>query len=138
MDPAAVDLSPLESAVRSLAQAVEATQAQVPGTVREIYRDASIYRFRFTFELSWKSMRRVLLALGQADMDISPKPILRRAGQEGFIDDVEEWFNFLEVCTSATYNCNEHRANSTFAAAHTYAKMAQALVKKLRTALEAA
>ena len=83
-------------------------------------------------------MRRVLLALGQADMGSSPKPILRRAGQEGFIDDVEEWFNFLEARNNTAQNHNEDRANLIFALACIFAATAQVLVKKLKTALEAA
>jgi nucleotidyltransferase substrate binding protein (TIGR01987 family) len=138
MDPAAVDFSRLESALRSLAQAVEMTQAQGPGITRSIYRDAAILRFKRTFELSWTLMRRVHLALGRTDIGASPKPILRRAGRDGFIDDVALWLKFLEARDNTALAYDEVHADSAYAMACAFRATAQDLVENLRSALNCA
>ena len=53
-----------------------------------------IQAFEYSFELSWKIMKRLLEARGR--IANSPKETFRMAALEGFIEDPEVWFDFLK------------------------------------------
>lgn len=53
----------------------------------------AIQAFEYSFELSWKTMKRFLHARG-SDAN-SPREVFRLAALEGFIKDPELWFDFL-------------------------------------------
>jgi hypothetical protein len=77
----APDFTPFERALRSL----QAAQSQPPRN--DLERDGVIQRFEYTFELCWKSIRRVLLYMGRTDVSGSPRPLFRDALEEHFIQD---------------------------------------------------
>jgi nucleotidyltransferase substrate binding protein (TIGR01987 family) len=60
----------------------------------ELHRDGAIQRFEYTFELSWKALKRELAERGVETN--SPRQVIRQAAAEGIIDSVESWFDFLE------------------------------------------
>ena len=71
-----------------------------------IVRDATIQRFEYCFELSWKLLKKVLKADG---IEVnSPRQALRKAFENGYIDDIDVWFEMLEDrnMTSHTYDPN--------------------------------
>lgn len=56
--------------------------------------DAIIKRFEFTFELSWKMLRIIMLEVGLNFT--SPLASFKDAYQNGWIDDEEIWINILK------------------------------------------
>lgn len=62
----------------------------------DIYQDALIKRFEFTFELGWKSLREFLLAQGYRLEIPSPKGVFAFAYQEGILKDEALWLDMLE------------------------------------------
>ncbi|EKE06425.1 MAG: Nucleotidyltransferase substrate binding protein, HI0074 family [uncultured bacterium] len=75
-----------------------------------INQDASIQRFEFTFELSWKLMQEVLIE-NRVDTSRGVKTIIRDSSNLGLIDNPEEWLKFLEDrnITAHTYKEEETR-----------------------------
>ena len=70
----------------------------------ELYLDATIKRFEFCFELSWKLMRTFLEYEG---LEVnSPRSAIRQAFQAELIDDAETWLDMLEKrnLSSHTYD----------------------------------
>lgn len=69
-----------------------------------------IQAFEYSFELTWKIMKRLLEERGRVAN--SPKETFRMAALEGFISDPEIWFEFLQKrnLTVHTYN-NEYADN---------------------------
>lgn len=63
---------------------------------------AAIQTFEYCFELTWKTMRRLLERRGETTN--SPRETLRSAAREGFISDPELWFTFL-VQRNHTVHC---------------------------------
>ncbi|MBY0501117.1 MAG: nucleotidyltransferase substrate binding protein [Alphaproteobacteria bacterium] len=64
----------------------------------------AVKAFEFSYELSWKVMRRVLESRG---LEVgSPKDTFRKAALEKLIDDPEIWFAFQKMrdLTVHTYN----------------------------------
>ena len=70
----------------------------------DISRDASIQRFEFVFELSWKLMSEIIK--GQSKEPFTGvKNTIRSAANLGLIDNPSDWFTYLEArnLTSHTY-----------------------------------
>ena len=78
-----------------------------------ISRDAAIQRFEYTFELSWKMMKRVLEFRGRRAT--SPREVFRIAAQEELIADPTVWFDFLEKRNLTVHTYNEEIAESVYA-----------------------
>jgi nucleotidyltransferase substrate binding protein (TIGR01987 family) len=67
-------------------------------------RAGAIQAFEFSYEQAWKIMKRLLDARGQ-NLN-SPREVFRAAALEKFIDDLEEWIEYMYVrnLTAHTYN----------------------------------
>lgn len=100
MKESQINFKSLAAALSSFNEAIETKTKSV------LERDGTIQRFEYTFELCWKSIRKLLLEMGRNDTSSSPKPLLRDAFEEGLISDLYIWFKFLYARnrTSHTYN----------------------------------
>ncbi|WP_366921537.1 nucleotidyltransferase substrate binding protein [Metallumcola ferriviriculae] len=83
----ALRLKTLEKALSSLEEALSQ-----PYSV--FIRDATIQRFEYTFELSWKLLRRVAKIEGREAN--SPRQAIRVTYETGIIKDIDLWFEMLE------------------------------------------
>ncbi|MBI2092107.1 MAG: nucleotidyltransferase substrate binding protein [Deltaproteobacteria bacterium] len=86
-----LDFTGYENALKTLKTAIKKSR------LNELERDGAIQRFEYTFELAWKMIRKALLAMGRAEVSSSPRPIFRDALEEGLIEDIKNWFAFLEA-----------------------------------------
>ena len=81
------NLTPLKQAFARFCEAIVSIDD-------EIHRDGAIQRFEYTFELSWKTLKRFLAESGiRAN---SPREVFRLAARAQLIDDPLIWFDFLE------------------------------------------
>ncbi|MEO2152902.1 MAG: HI0074 family nucleotidyltransferase substrate-binding subunit [Aquificota bacterium] len=103
MEELVLALRKLEKAYKRLIQALEKYDAQEI----DIALDASIQRFEFTFELSWKTIKRFAKYLGFEECN-SPRSCIKLAYKLGWISNQEQWLNLLEArnLTSHTYDLN--------------------------------
>ncbi|MGM9559867.1 HI0074 family nucleotidyltransferase substrate-binding subunit [Anaerovibrio slackiae] len=70
-----------------------------------MYLDATIQRFEFCFELSWRLMRSVLAYEG---IYVStPRGTIREGWKLGLIDDAEKWLDMLEKRKLSAHVYNE-------------------------------
>ncbi len=69
----------------------------------ELEQTAVVKAFEYTYELSWKTMKRLLRYRGIESK--SPRETFREAARIGLIHDPEVWFGFLEKrnLTAHTY-----------------------------------
>ncbi len=72
----------------------------------EFVRDSIIQRFEFTFELAWKTSKKVL-----GTQSVGPRVIIREMAQQGFINDVSLWFKLLEARNLSVHAYNEELAD---------------------------
>lgn len=63
----------------------------------DMFQDALIKRFEFTFELSWKTLREYLKEQGYNLEILSPKGVFAFAYQEAVISDETLWLDMLEA-----------------------------------------
>ena len=80
-------------ALHRLQEAQNAYQQQPWNTV---IRDGMIYRFRASFELSWKTAKEYLLDQGVANELNFPKQVLKTAYGNQMINDESVWLDMLE------------------------------------------
>lgn len=97
----------------------------------DIYRrDGAIQRFEYTFELAWKMMQRVLKQQGVEAG--SPKQVFRAALKIGLIDDLDQWFSFLEKRNLTVHTYNEDTADEVFEASRVFIPIVKETLKRLK------
>ena len=74
----------------------EANVAYKKNSANDIYQDALIKRFEFTFELAWKTLREFMLDQGYSLEILSPKGVISFAWREGIISNEELWLDMLQ------------------------------------------
>lgn len=123
MDVHKVDLKLLENSLTQLEEGLK------PKNTLE--RDGAIQRFEFTFELSWKTLAKVL----QSDKpleDNSVKGILREAGKQGIIENVEKWFEFQHARNQTSHTYNQKIAEQVFSLAQQFPPFVKNLLERLK------
>lgn len=142
MSTAAIDLSPLRKALGWLIEALALWHAQSPGTVLKPHlRSAVIQSFEFTYELSLRNLRRVLIErAGAADRvtDLSFNELLRLAADAGLVADPAAWRVWRELRNATSHAYNEARAEQVARDAERFTVDAQALLRALDLALSGA
>lgn len=74
----------------------EANTAYKSTKSNELYQDALIQRFEFTFELAWKCLREFMVLQGIVNLFNTPKAILKEGFSAGYLDNQDIWNKILE------------------------------------------
>jgi len=85
------------------AQAVLIDFSQHVDTEQE--RAGIIQAFEFCYELSWKTMKRILSSRGV--IVFSPTTTFRAAAAENLIDNLEAWLDFVEMRNRTTHSYDQ-------------------------------
>ncbi len=73
-------------------------------------KDSVIQRYEYTVELAWKVMKDYLEEQGFIDVT-SPKKVIRKAFEEGLIQDATAWMAALNGRNITSHAYDETRAN---------------------------
>ena len=129
-----MELTKQSKLLEDLKQAVERLKEAVVLEPTRINQDGTIQRFEFTFELSWKLMRTVLLVQG---IDcFSPRDCIRKVAQAGLIDDPEKWFEFLKARSLTTHVYDQKMADKIYEKAKEFPKVVEELMEKVEVELK--
>jgi nucleotidyltransferase substrate binding protein (TIGR01987 family) len=120
-----VDFTALDKALGTL----DAALTPPPRNDRE--RDGAIQRFEYTFELAWKTAKKVLAEAGIDSQ--SPKSVIRDLGQQGLLEDIEKWFGFLRARNATRHTYNDTTADQVFEQTQLFAMECRRLVGILKT-----
>ena len=128
--------------LRSLKQAVEALKIAfeiydhnlleefMPEKI--VLRDGVIQRFEFTFELSWKMLKRYLEEFGLEKVDgLNNRDLFRVGFEQGLLDDPEAWFHYLKMRNQSSHIYDAGKAAAVFASARQFQLAAQELLSRL-------
>ena len=118
-----IEIGPLLSAYEQFHAALQIAKT-------DLEKAGTIQYFEFTYELAWKTLKRLLYSRGK-DLN-SPKPIFREAALEKFIDDPELWFDFLDDRNQTVHTYNKAIANSIFSDLHLFDIEMNKLIQKLK------
>ena len=132
MNPPAIDLSALRKALGWLTEALMLWHAQPLGSVLKPHlRSAVIQSFEFTYELSLRSLRRVLIErAGSADRitDLSFNDLLRNAADAGLLADPAARRIWRELRNATSHAYDEGKAEQVALGAERFCADAQALL----------
>jgi nucleotidyltransferase substrate binding protein (TIGR01987 family) len=100
---------------------------------RVLLRDGVIQRFEFTYELSWKMIKRYLevYVLEKAD-SLNNKDLFRVGLEQGLIEAPERWFHYLKMRNQTSHIYDKEKAAEVFAAAREFLPDCLYLLKQLR------
>ena len=117
----------LEKALKKLNEALKQPET-------ELNRDATIQRFEFTFEMSWKIMHSIIKVTNPKLYGV--KAIIREAANAGLIDDPKAWLDFLEDRNLTVHTYKEELAKQIYANVKKFPKFVEELLIQTKTHLE--
>ena len=139
MSSATIDLSPLRKALALLTEALAFWAAQPDGTALKPHlRSAVIQSFEFSYELSVRLLRRVLVERSEsADrvVDLSFNDLLRAAADAGLLADAPRWREWREMRNATSHAYDEARAQAVAQRAAAFAEDAVNLLGALEASL---
>jgi nucleotidyltransferase substrate binding protein (TIGR01987 family) len=119
-----IDIGPMLMAFDQFHQALKVAST-------DLEKAGTIQYFEFTYELAWKTLRRVLLGRGK-ELN-SPKTVFREAALEKLIDNPEVWFDFIKNRNETVHTYNKAVANNIFKDLHLFDAEMLKLIAKLKS-----
>jgi len=96
----------------------------------DVFVDATMQRFEFTFELSWKLLKDVLAFEGVETK--TPRDCIKEAYQKEAIEDGEGWLKMLEDRNKTTHVYDEKQIMEIYVhIKETYCELLKQLKKKI-------
>ena len=128
-----LELTSLRKAIDSLGESLKWYDKSSGDIPADILRDSAIQRFEYTYELSWKMMKRWLeINLGGTYVDgISRKELFRYAAEHRLIKDPTEWFSFHEARNQTNHVYDETVAEDVFRVIDDFTKNAECLYQEI-------
>ena len=98
-------------------------------------RAGLIKHFEFTYELSWKVMRRLVVDFfgARAEAVYTRKDIFRYAGEMGLVTDVERWMVHHEARNLTSYTYDEKTAMRILSGIPGFLEDCRALIRALES-----
>ncbi len=135
MNTPLIDLSSLRKALEKLIEAIQFWQALADeAPLKPHLRSSVIQSFEFSYELSVRAMRRVLIERSEsADLirDLSFNDLLRSALDAGFPIEINAWRRWREMRNGTSHAYDEERAQAVALESATFAKDATLLLDYL-------
>jgi nucleotidyltransferase substrate binding protein (TIGR01987 family) len=135
-----LDLTPLQKALTSLQEAIDSTTDELfmnglSESQQRTMRAGVIQNFEFTYEISWKMLRRQLKSEeGEEDVArLSRKDLYRLAAQKGLLDDPESWFVFHRARNETSHTYDQSIANDVYLIVLKFLPSAQALFNQIES-----
>lgn len=135
-----IDLSPLVNALCQLQEALRFWHGlPADAALKPHLRSAVIQSFEFTYELSVRMLRRVLIERSEAAnlvTDLSFNDLLRKAADAGLMTEPELWRQWREMRNSTSHTYDEAKAAEVAAGVDRFAAGATVLLANLEKSLE--
>ena len=130
-----LDYTPLGNAIAQLEKSLayaHSPAALADAGLREQLRNSVIQCFEFTYELSWKMLKRYLEA-NPDDVDMASFQHLIRLGNERALlrSDWRQWKTYRQARTDSSHTCDATKAEAVFAIAPDFLDDARALWSEL-------
>ena len=135
-----LNLDKLEKAITSLETAFNFYHSgtfALGSQQKNLLRDGVIQRFAYTFELSWKTLKRYLEIYGLEKVDNFTNKELFRVGYEmGLLDDAAAWMGYLKRRNLTSHVYEDEIAKKVYAAVEDFLRDAEFLLQKLKASLK--
>jgi nucleotidyltransferase substrate binding protein (TIGR01987 family) len=117
----------LSVSTQELEKALNSLEKALNEPLTDIVRDATIQRFEFCVELSWKTARKLM-----GTSAVAPRVVIREMAAQGLIDDPEEWFVFLLARNESSHTYKEDIAKKVYDVASQFHPQGKALLARLK------
>ncbi|BAP55381.1 nucleotidyltransferase substrate binding protein, HI0074 family [Thioploca ingrica] len=127
-----LELTSLEKALSSLEQAIVRSQRE---PMDEEVRDSVIQRFEYSYELSWKMLKRQLEIDSPTPVSIDAmgfKEMIRESAERGLINNPESWFEYRRQRNMTSHAYNEAKAKQVYKTALVFIQDAKTLLQNLK------
>jgi nucleotidyltransferase substrate binding protein (TIGR01987 family) len=134
-----IDLAPLRRALAMLDEAILFWHQQAAGSALKPHlRSAVIQSFEYSYELSVRSLRRVLVERAQSAervTDLGFNDLLRAGADAGFPVDPLRWRQWREMRNATSHAYDEKTAQSVASEAAAFAREARMLLDGLEASV---
>lgn len=120
----------LEIQVAQLTKALARLEETLALPSTSVNRDATIQRFEFSFELSWKILQTIGQKEGQDIFGMTQS--IRAGAQLGLIDDPEQWLDFRDARNLSTHLYDEPSSIEVYGEAKKFLPQAKNLLEKVK------
>lgn len=120
-------LEPLKKASKTLRDALKEVKT-------DFIRDAVIQRFKYTYELAWKTMRRYFKLNNQLEEE-NIQNIFREAGRQKLIGSVEHWFGYQKARNQTSHTYDQNIAEQVYIAAQSLSVDVDDFINRLEKVL---
>jgi len=127
-----LDLTSLEKALTSLERAIERAKKNPQD---EEVRDSVIQRFEYSYELSWKMLKRQLEIDSPVPASIDAmdfKSMIRESAQRGLLENPEAWFEYRRQRNITSRAYDEKKAIRVYETALIFVQDAKILLQNLK------
>lgn len=125
-----------QTLLRDYSKALDQLSEALKGpATSDVYKAGCIQFFEFTFELAWKTVKRMAQDAGLADCQ-SPKAALKAAFANGWLDNEELWLDMLSARNTMAHTYQAADAMEIFGQLPAYAEALRALLVNLHAVLE--
>ncbi len=133
-----LDFTALNKAILSLSESISSTSDvdfmnSLTQAQQRTMKAGVIQHFEFTYELSWKMLRRQLMQEeGKETIDgLNRKDLYRLAAQKRILDDPENWFVFHRARNETSHTYDEKIAKDVYDVSLLFILAAEKLLKNL-------
>jgi nucleotidyltransferase substrate binding protein (TIGR01987 family) len=102
---------------------------------QDIFLDLLVKRFEFTFEMSWKAIKRYLEFVG-LESCTNPRSCFKEAYQQQLLDNEQIWLDMIEMRNLTSHVYDESQVRGLLNKQHTFQQSFLNLREKLRSQLE--
>ena len=139
MNAAPINLAPLRKALGQLEEALAFWRGQPDGApLKRHLRSAVIQSFEFSYELSIRMLRRVLIERGasaDAIYELSFNDLLRKGADAGLLPDPLAWRRWRDMRNATSHTYDEDRAIEVATGAEVFLPEARVLLQALEKSL---
>jgi nucleotidyltransferase substrate binding protein (TIGR01987 family) len=133
-----LDVGKFDKALANL-EAQYANWRQIPGRQllldldKEAIEESVVQRFEYTFDTSWKILKKYMEAENfMDDLPNSPKPLFRIAGEMGVIDSVENWIQYGEARVGTSHDYSNEKESRVLDVVGNFIDDSKALLAKMK------
>jgi nucleotidyltransferase substrate binding protein (TIGR01987 family) len=119
--------------IEPLLRAFKRFEAFLQHNTTEQERAGIVHAFEACFDLSWKTMKRLLDERGSGQRAYSPNEVFRIAALDGLIADEAEWLSFLQKRNLTIYVYDEHILNEVLDICAAFSASVQSFLHNIKT-----
>ncbi len=131
-----LDLTNIKNAVTTLEESINYYNTDVEQPIKNMYADSCIQRFEYTYELSWKIMKKYLkLFFNKTEQELTIKNIFRYTQGYGLIQDWTKWVEYNDARNNTSQECNLNKAQFVLTVLQTFLEDVKSFINCLKQSI---